>query len=94
MAQLYVFDPPYMKRRAGGGIDAWGIGMLAVGIGALQIMLDKGQQDDWFESHFIVWLAVLTIVGLSAFIIRELRIEHPIVNLRVSRNGPTPRAFS
>ena len=83
MAQLYVFDPPYMKRRAGGGIDAWGIGMLAVGIGALQIMLDKGQQDDWFESHFIVWLAVLTIVGLSAFIIRELRIEHPIVNLRV-----------
>src|SRR5208283_1768579 len=83
MANLYVFDPPYMRRREGAGIDGWGMGMLAVGIGALQILLDKGQQDDWFESHFITWLAVITVVGLGVFIIRELRIEHPIVNLRV-----------
>jgi DHA2 family multidrug resistance protein len=82
MAKLYIFDPAYMKRKAG-GIDVWGIGMLALGIGALQIVLDKGQQDDWFESNFIVWLAVISVVSLAAFIIRSLKIENPIVNLRV-----------
>lgn len=82
MAKLYIFDPSYMKRKAG-GIDVWGICMLALGIGSLQILLDKGQQNDWFESHFIVALAVLSVVGLAAFIVRALMIENPIVNLRV-----------
>ena len=82
MAKLYIFDPAYMKRKAG-GIDVWGICMLALGIGALQVLLDKGQQDDWFESHFIVWLAVISAVSLAAFIFRSLRIQNPIVNLRV-----------
>jgi DHA2 family multidrug resistance protein len=61
----------------------WGIGMLALGIGALQIVLDKGQQDDWFGSHFIVWLSVISAVSLAAFIFRALKIKNPIVNLRV-----------
>jgi DHA2 family multidrug resistance protein len=82
MAKLYIFDPAYMKRKAG-GIDVWGIGMLALGIGALQVLLDKGQQDDWFESSFIVWLGVISVVSLAAFIIRSLKIQNPIVNLRV-----------
>ena len=56
MTQAFVFDPPYIKRRAG-GVDYWGMGLLVVGIGALQIMLDKGQEEDWFSSHFIVILA-------------------------------------
>jgi DHA2 family multidrug resistance protein len=82
MAKLYIFDPAYMKRKAG-GIDVWGIGMLALGIGALQILLDQGQQNDWFESHLIVWLAVLSVASLAAFIYRSLKIQNPIVNLRV-----------
>jgi DHA2 family multidrug resistance protein len=82
MAKLYIFDPAYMKRKVG-RIDVWGIGMLALGIGALQIVLDKGQQDDWFESHFIVWLSVISAVSLAAFIFRSLKIANPIVNLRV-----------
>ena len=49
MTKLYIFDPPYLSSRSA-TVDYWGIGMLAVGIGALQIVLDKGQQEDWFSS--------------------------------------------
>jgi len=82
MIQLYVHDPAYITRRSN-RIDYWGIGLLAVGIGALQLLLDMGQQDDWFESAFITTLAVLAVAGLVAFIVRELRTEHPVVDLRV-----------
>ncbi len=82
MAQLYVFDPSYLKR-AKTKIDYWGIGFLAIWIGALQIALDKGEQDDWFGSHFIVALIVITIVFFVIFLIREFTADHPVVDLRV-----------
>jgi DHA2 family multidrug resistance protein len=85
MAMLFIFDPPYI-RRGRQGVDYWGIGLLAVGIGALQIMLDKGQEADWFASHFIAILATLTFLGLAVFIIRELLAEDPVVHLSVFRN--------
>jgi MFS transporter, DHA2 family, multidrug resistance protein len=84
MTHTFVFDPAYIKRRAG-GVDYWGMGMLVVGIGCLQIMLDKGQEEDWFSSRFILTLAILAAVGLIGFVIRELNTEHPIVDLRVFR---------
>jgi DHA2 family multidrug resistance protein len=59
MTTLYVFDPPYLRNEQR-GIDYWGIGMLIVGIGALQIVLDKGQQDDWFESRFITAFSIIS----------------------------------
>ena len=82
LTQAFVFDPPYLRRERT-GIDYWGIGMLVVGMGALQIMLDKGQEEDWFESHFIVVLAILALVGLGGLIIRELRTPHPVIDLSV-----------
>jgi DHA2 family multidrug resistance protein len=85
MTQIFIFDPPYIQRRAG-GIDLWGMGLLVLGIGSLQIMLDKGQQDDWFSSRLIVTLFVLAVAGIAAMIVRELTTEHPIVDLRVFRN--------
>ena len=85
MTYLFVFDPKYIKRGSG-RVDYWGMGLLVLGIGALQIMLDKGQQEDWFESRFILTLAVLAGVGLAALIVRELKAEHPIVDLSVFRN--------
>src|SRR6059058_41641 len=68
MTKLFIFDPPYMKTESR-NIDYWGIGMLAVGIGALQIVLDKGQEADWFSSTFITSLAVLAATMLVLFIV-------------------------
>ncbi|MEO7142850.1 MAG: DHA2 family efflux MFS transporter permease subunit [Bryobacteraceae bacterium] len=82
MTQMFVFDPPYIKRGKG-GVDYWGIGMLGVGIGALQILLDKGQQQDWFASHWIAALATTSVVALGVFIYYELHTAAPVVDLRV-----------
>src|SRR5215470_14341712 len=84
LTQAFIFDPPYLRRERT-GIDYWGIGFLVVGMGALQIMLDKGQEDDWFGSRFIVVLAFLAIIGLGALVIRELRAPHPVIDLSVFR---------
>jgi len=82
MAKLFIFDPSYI-RRVSKYVDWWGIGFLALGIGALQIVLDKGQEEDWFASHFIQGLAVVAGIGLLLFVIRELLVRHPVVDLRV-----------
>lgn len=82
LTQAFIFDPPYLRRERT-GIDYWGIGMLVVGMGSLQIMLDKGQEDDWFGSGFIITLAVLAFIGLAALIVRELKAEHPVIDLGV-----------
>jgi DHA2 family multidrug resistance protein len=82
MTQLYIFDPPYLRAQSR-KIDYWGIGMLAVGIGALQIVLDKGQQDDWFSSSFITGLTIISVITLVALIWHELTTEQPIIDLRV-----------
>jgi DHA2 family multidrug resistance protein len=85
MTQLFVFDPEYIGRKSE-KIDYWGMGLLVIGIGALQIMLDKGQQDDWFASNFIRTLAVFTVIGIGGLIWRELNTEHPIVDLTIFKN--------
>jgi DHA2 family multidrug resistance protein len=85
MTRAFIFDPPYLRRQAS-GIDKWGIGLLAVGVGALQVMLDKGQQDDWLASKLIQVLLIITLVSLPAFVIRELRAREPVVNLRVFKD--------
>src|ERR1700690_3889340 len=66
-----VEDPPYLQRLKKGGIklDYIGFSLLALGVGALQIMLDKGQEDDWFGSHFITALVILAVAGLVSLII-------------------------
>jgi DHA2 family multidrug resistance protein len=85
MALMFIHDPPYIKRGAG-GVDYWGIGYLALGIGALQIMLDKGQEEDWFGSDFIRVLFLLCVLGFVFFVFRELTTDHPVVNLRIFKN--------
>ncbi|HEX7961745.1 MAG TPA: DHA2 family efflux MFS transporter permease subunit [Terriglobales bacterium] len=85
LTSIFVFDPAYIRRRAE-TIDYWGIGLLVLGIGSLQIMLDKGQEEDWFSSRFITVLAICAISGLVLFVIRELTTEHPIVDLTVFKN--------
>jgi len=82
MTKLYIFDPPYLKAESR-KVDYWGIGMLAVGIGALQIVLDKGQEEDWFSSNMIVVLSIVAAVTLAALIWHLLVTDEPIVDLRV-----------
>ena len=66
--------------------DYVGFSLLALGVGALQVMLDKGQEDDWFGSHFIATLAVLAVVGLVALVVWEWRQKQPIVDVHLFRN--------
>jgi MFS transporter, DHA2 family, multidrug resistance protein len=82
MTRLFIFDPAYLRRESR-RVDYWGIGMLAVAIGALQIMLDKGEEEDWFSSEFILILAIIAAAAFIAFIIRELVTDDPVVHLRV-----------
>ena len=83
-----VEDPPYIKkaRKKAGSIDGIGLGLLAVTIGALQIMLDKGQEKDWFGSHLIVTLAFIAGIGFIAFLWREFTTMHPIIDLSLYRS--------
>jgi DHA2 family multidrug resistance protein len=85
MTRLFIFDPPYI-RRTSHRIDYWGIGMLAVGIGALQVVLDRGQEKDWFGTHWITAMMVVAIGALTAFVLYELWAKDPVVNLRVFKN--------
>ena len=82
MTQLYVFDPPYLRRESK-GIDYWGMGLLVVGIGALQFVLDKGQQEDWFASTMITTLAIVSAVGIIALIVQQLISKAPIIDLHL-----------
>jgi DHA2 family multidrug resistance protein len=85
LTMVFITDPPYMKRMKM-KIDYWGLTLLALGLGCLQIVLDKGQQEDWFSSSFIVWLSVISSLSLVSFVIAEVYAKNPIVNLRAFKN--------
>ena len=85
MVRLFIFDPPYLRRESA-RVDYWGIGMLAVGMGSLQILLDKGEQEDWFSSNAMTVLAITAACALAAFVVYELIARHPIVDLHVFKN--------
>ncbi|HWP49536.1 MAG TPA: DHA2 family efflux MFS transporter permease subunit [Candidatus Limnocylindrales bacterium] len=82
---FFIEDPPYLKP-AGSRIDYMGFILLAIGIGCLQTVLQKGERADWFESKLITWLSLAVMITLPLFILRELKTDHPVVNLRVLSN--------
>jgi DHA2 family multidrug resistance protein len=83
-----VEDPPYLARTKKNlsGFDFIGFSLLTVGVGALQIALDKGQEDDWFGSHFITTLVIIAVAGLVTLIIWEWFHKEPIVDVRLFKN--------
>ena len=83
----YVKSPKYGEKLKANQVDWWGIILLATFIGSLQFVLEHGQQDDWFDNNLIVTLSIVTIFGLVLFIWRELTYKHPIVNLKVLKDG-------
>ena len=82
MSRWFVYDPHYMKRTVT-SIDYWGLMLLSIWVGCLQMVLDKGQREDWFASDFIMILTIIAIAAFVIFIFVELYTEHPIVDLRV-----------
>jgi DHA2 family multidrug resistance protein len=86
MSNIFIEDPPYIREQRPGRIDYIGFGLMAVALGAMQLVLDKGQEDEWFASSFITWFAILSGTAAIAFIIWEVRSSEPIVDLRVVLN--------
>ena len=84
LTSMNVADPPYLPRGVGRS-DYLGLGLLAVGIGSLQIVLDKGQREDWFQTQWILNLAVLAAVCLIALILWERRAKQPVIDLTIFR---------
>ncbi len=82
----FVQDPPYIRNAKPGKLDAIGLGLLAVWLAALQIILDKGQEDDWFGAIWIRYAVVILITAFIAFLIWELTYGKPLVDLRIFRN--------
>ena len=86
MVQAFVEDPPYIQHAKIERVDFTGFFLLATWLGTLQIILDKGQQEDWFSSEWIRWFATISVICFLAFLVRELRTGHPIVDLRIFAN--------
>ena len=79
----YLEDPPYVKNARVGPIDGIGFGLLALWLSTLQIVLNKGQEVDWFAATWIRWFAAISVASLIALLVRELRIREPLVDLKV-----------
>src|SRR6202790_200726 len=89
LTSVLVSDPPYMKRaslKSGFRIDYIGIGLISLGLRSMQIILDKGQRDDWLSSDFIRIFFGMMLVGIISAIIWELREKEPVVDLRMLRD--------
>src|ERR1039457_2636289 len=89
LTQMLVFDPPYLVRRsfrAGLKMDYMGFGLLALGLGSLEVVLDEGQKEDWFSSQFIIVFGIVAAVCLVWVVFWELRHEQPVIDFRVLKN--------
>jgi DHA2 family multidrug resistance protein len=85
LVSRFIEDPAYLVREKG-YIDWPGLGLLVAGLGGLQLMLEEGERNDWFQSGFIVRLGIVAAVGLALFVWRELTTQRPAVNLRILGN--------
>jgi len=85
MVGAFVHDPPYLRRGVK-KIDIVGILLLTAGLTGLQVFLERGQEQNWFDSSMIVWTAIFTVVSLLSLVFWELSVSEPVVNLRIFKN--------
>jgi MFS transporter, DHA2 family, multidrug resistance protein len=81
MASACLFDPPYLRRAA--RVDWWGLVLMVVGFACLQLVLDRGEREEWFDSPAIVTMTIIAVCALAGFLVRELTTRDPIVDLTV-----------
>jgi len=86
LAAAFIEDPPYVRAKVRESIDSLGFALMALWLGTLQLVLDKGQESDWFGALWIRFTAAISVAALIAFIARELRCREPIVHLRILLN--------
>ena len=89
MSQAFIEDPPYLRdgrEKLGGTIDYIGFGALAIWLATLQVVLDRGQEDDWFNARWVCWASLVSLASLVFLIVWELRAKSPLVDIRVFRN--------
>ncbi len=84
LTMVYIDNPEFEHKTK--KVDWWGIALLIAGIGALQVLLERGEADDWFAANYIIVLMVVAVIGMVGFVARELTTENPIVDLRVLKN--------
>lgn len=82
----FVHDPPYIKNAKVGSLDKIGFGLLALWLGAMQLILDRGQEDDWFGATWIRWAFAIMIITFVGFIYTQLTNPRPLVDLKIFRN--------
>ncbi|MGH7440849.1 MAG: DHA2 family efflux MFS transporter permease subunit, partial [Polyangiaceae bacterium] len=85
LSNRIVSDPPHLAeaKKKSGGVDWVGLGLIATGLGCMEVVLDKGQEEDWFHSSFILGFTIVAVVTLVSFVVWELQQEHPIVDLKM-----------
>jgi MFS transporter, DHA2 family, multidrug resistance protein len=81
LASACLFDPPYLRRA--GRVDWWGLGLMVGGFGCLQLVLDRGEREDWFDSPVIIAMSIVAVIALVGFLLRELLASEPILDLTV-----------
>ncbi|MGH7989177.1 MAG: DHA2 family efflux MFS transporter permease subunit [Limisphaerales bacterium] len=86
LAGWLIEDPPYLKRNLKATVDVLGFGFLALWLSTLQIMLDKGQEADWFGAPWVRWFFFISLISMIVFIWRQLTAKHPLADLRVFKN--------
>jgi MFS transporter, DHA2 family, multidrug resistance protein len=87
LTNMLITDPPYMKKQTKGfNVDYIGLGLLALGLGTLQVVLDKGQRDDWFGSHLIVIMSAISFVALVSVVFWEWNHKQPIIDLHLFKD--------
>lgn len=86
LMRKFVHDPVWIRNAKPPRLDVIGFAFMSLWLGAQEVMLDKGQEDDWFGSHFIVWMAALGAIGFVVFVVRETTTKKPFINFHVLKN--------
>jgi DHA2 family multidrug resistance protein len=86
MAQTFLEDPPYLRARRKDRIDGVGIACIVLALASMQLVADRGQRADWFESAWVVYATILSLVAGAIFVWRELHVEAPVLDLRILSN--------